>query len=39
MQSIELLGDVRHVESHFGPFGHGVFVGARQLHGFAPNVP
>jgi hypothetical protein len=24
-----LLGDVGHVESHFGPFGHSVIVGAR----------
>jgi hypothetical protein len=29
---MELLGDVGHVESHFGPFGNGVSV-------FAPNVP
>jgi hypothetical protein len=26
---LELLGDVGHVESHFGPFGHCVIVGAR----------
>jgi hypothetical protein len=26
---IELLGDVDHVESHFGPFGDSVSVGAR----------
>ena len=32
---IELLGDVGHVESCFGPFGDGVSVGAR----FEPNVP
>jgi hypothetical protein len=25
----ELLGDVGHVESHFGPFGDGVSVSAR----------
>ena len=25
----ELLGDVGHVESHFGPFGDSVNVGAR----------
>jgi hypothetical protein len=25
----ELLGDVRHVESHFGPFGECVSVGAK----------
>jgi hypothetical protein len=24
-----LLGDVGHVESHFGPFGNGVSIGAR----------
>ena len=28
-----LLGDVGHVESRFGPFGDGVSVGARQVHG------
>ena len=28
-----LLGDTGHVESRFGPFGDGVSVGARQLHG------
>ena len=27
------LGDVGHVESRFGPFGDGVSVGARQVHG------
>jgi hypothetical protein len=27
--SIEHLGDVGHVESHFGPFGDCVSVGAR----------
>jgi hypothetical protein len=26
---MELLGDVGHVESHFGPFGDSVSVGAR----------
>jgi hypothetical protein len=26
---IELLGDVGHTESHFGPFGDSVSVGAR----------
>jgi hypothetical protein len=26
---MELLGDVGHVESHFGPFGDSVTVGAR----------
>jgi hypothetical protein len=28
-QSVDLLGDVGHVESHFGPFGDSVSVGAR----------
>jgi hypothetical protein len=28
-----LLGDVGHVESHFGPFGGSVSVGARLEHG------
>jgi hypothetical protein len=27
--SIELLGDVGHVESHFGPFGDSVSISAR----------
>jgi hypothetical protein len=38
---MELLGDVGHVESHFGPFGDSVSVGARSVqslrqtyHGF-----
>jgi hypothetical protein len=30
---MELLGDVGHVESHFGPFGDSVSVGARYVHG------
>jgi hypothetical protein len=30
---MELLGDVGHVESCFGPFGDSVSVGARQVHG------
>jgi hypothetical protein len=34
-QPIELLGDVGHVESHFGPFRDSVSIGAR----FVPNVP
>jgi hypothetical protein len=29
MHPTELLGDVAHVESHFGPFGDSVSVGAR----------
>jgi hypothetical protein len=29
MHLTELLGNVGHVESHFGPFGDGVSVGAR----------
>jgi hypothetical protein len=28
MHRMELLGDMGHVESHFGPFGDGVSVGA-----------
>jgi hypothetical protein len=30
---VELLGDVGHVESHFGPFGDNVNVGARLVQG------
>ena len=30
---MELLGDVGHVESYFGPFGDGVSVGAILVHG------
>jgi hypothetical protein len=30
---MELLGDVGHGESCFGPFGDGVSVGARWVHG------
>ena len=30
---MELLGDTGHVESHFGLFGDGVSVGARQVPG------
>ena len=30
---MELLGDVGHVESRFGPVGDSVSVGARQVHG------
>jgi hypothetical protein len=29
IQPMELLGDVGHLESRFGPFGDGVTVGAR----------
>jgi hypothetical protein len=29
MKLMELLGDVAHVESHFGPFHYGVSVRAR----------
>jgi hypothetical protein len=29
---MEFLGDVGHVESHFGPFGDNVNVGARYVH-------
>jgi hypothetical protein len=30
---IELVGDVSHVESHFGLFGDSITVGARKVHG------
>ena len=30
---MELLGDVGHVESRFGPFGDSVCVSARYVHG------
>jgi hypothetical protein len=30
---MELLGDVGHVESRFFPFGDGVSVGAKLVHG------
>jgi hypothetical protein len=30
---MELLGDVGHVKSCFGPFGDGVSIGARLVHG------
>jgi hypothetical protein len=30
---MELLRNVGHVESHFGPFGDGVSVGERLVHG------
>jgi hypothetical protein len=33
MCPMELLGDVGNVESHFGPFGGSVSVGARLVHG------
>ena len=36
---MQLLGDVGLVESCFSPFGFSVSVGARYVHGFAPNVP
>jgi hypothetical protein len=32
---MELLGDVGHVESYFGPFGDSISVTARQVHGLA----
>jgi hypothetical protein len=33
MHPMEILGDVGHVESHFGPFGDSVCVGAtHNLH-------
>jgi hypothetical protein len=30
---MELLGDVDHLESHFGPLRDDVSVGARKVHG------
>jgi hypothetical protein len=33
---MELLHDVRHVESHFDPFGDSVSVGERKEHGLRP---
>jgi hypothetical protein len=30
---MELLGDMGHLESCFSPFGGGVTIGARQVHG------
>jgi hypothetical protein len=30
---MELLGDVGHLESHFGPFGDVVSVSERKVHG------
>jgi hypothetical protein len=30
---MELLGDVGHVESYFGPFRDGVSLGAKLVHG------
>ena len=30
---MELLGDVGHVESSFGPLGDSVSIGARKVHG------
>ena len=32
---MELLGALGHVESHFDPFGDGVSVGARLVHGLS----
>jgi hypothetical protein len=30
---MELLGDMGHVESCFGPIGDGVSISAREVHG------
>jgi hypothetical protein len=30
---MELQSDMAHVESHFGPFGESVIVGAREVFG------
>jgi hypothetical protein len=29
---MELVGDVGHVESRFGPFGNSVSIGTREIH-------
>ena len=39
MHPMELLVDVGHVESCFGPFGDSVSVGARYVHVLHPLVP
>jgi hypothetical protein len=39
MHPTELLCDVGHVESRFGPFGDSVSFRARYVHGFRQNVP
>jgi hypothetical protein len=36
---MELLGDVGHMESHFGTFGDSVSVGARYMHSLRPMYP
>jgi hypothetical protein len=36
---MELLGDVGHVESCFGPIRDGVRICAREVHGFARIIP
>ena len=36
---MELVGDPGHIESRFGPFGDGVSVGARQVHGLRQTYP
>ena len=33
MHPVVLLGDDAQAEAHFGPFGDGVSVGARHVHG------
>jgi hypothetical protein len=35
---MELLGDVGHVDSRFGPFGDNVGVGARSVHGLRKHL-
>jgi hypothetical protein len=35
---MELVGDVGHVECHFGPFGNSVCVGARQVDSFTEHT-
>ena len=36
---MDLLGDLDQVESRFYPFGYNVCVDARQVLGFASDVP
>jgi hypothetical protein len=35
---MELLGDVGHVKSHFGPFGDSVSVDARKVYGLSQTT-
>ena len=35
---MELIGDVGHVESRFGPFGYSVGISARLVHGLCQRT-